>query len=74
MKCGPVTTGAKLLDLKPIGVIAPVLFGDVVAFFALLACQGDLWTHVAGFTHDLPFVRENLSVAEAGLEPTTQRL
>src|SRR3978361_2110261 len=37
---------AVLLPLEPVGVVAPVLAGDVVAVLALLAGQGDLRTDV----------------------------
>src|SRR4051794_26061286 len=39
---------AVLLQLEPVGVVAPVLAGDVVAVLALLAGQGDLRTYVGG--------------------------
>src|SRR4051812_42733148 len=39
---------AILLQLEPVGVVAPVLAGDVVAVLALLAGQGDLRTDVGG--------------------------
>src|SRR5688572_26721562 len=38
--------GAVLHQLEPVGVVAPVLAGDVVAVLALLAGQGDLRTDV----------------------------
>src|SRR5438094_10462529 len=37
---------AVLLQLEPVGVVAPVLASDVVAVLALLAGQGDLRTDV----------------------------
>src|SRR3954470_18508383 len=40
--------GAVLHQLEPVGVVAPVLAGDVVAVLALLAGQGDLRTDVGG--------------------------
>src|SRR3712207_9374268 len=40
--------GAELLQLEPVGVVAPVLAGDVVPALALLAGQGDLRTDVGG--------------------------
>src|SRR5215212_1907246 len=40
--------GAVLHQLEPVGVVAPVLAGDVVAVLALLASQGDLRTDVGG--------------------------
>src|SRR3954451_11936337 len=39
---------AVLLQLEPVGVVPPVLAGDVVAVLALLAGQGDLRTDVGG--------------------------
>src|SRR4051794_9478102 len=39
---------AVLHQLEPVGVVAPVLAGDVVALLALLARQGDLRTDVGG--------------------------
>nr|AHE14895.1 hypothetical protein asmbl_16 [uncultured bacterium] len=39
---------AVLLQLDPVGVVPPVLAGDVVAVLALLARQGDLRTDVSG--------------------------
>src|SRR3712207_1839259 len=39
---------AELLQLEPVGVVAPVLAGDVVPALALLAGQGDLRTDVGG--------------------------
>ncbi len=42
---------AELLHLEAIGVIAPILLGDVVAVFAFLACQGDLGADIAGLGH-----------------------
>src|SRR5215217_1325603 len=44
----PAVLGAVLLQLEPVGVVAPVLAGDVVAVLALLAGQGDLRTDVGG--------------------------
>src|SRR4051812_50131171 len=40
--------GAVLHQLEPVGVVAPVLAGDVVAVLALLAGQGDLRTDGGG--------------------------
>src|SRR4051812_40570517 len=44
----PAVLGAVLLQLEPVGVVAPVLACDVVAVLALLAGQGDLRTDVGG--------------------------
>src|SRR3712207_9484814 len=41
-------TRAVLLQLEPVGVVPPVLAGDVVAVLALLAGQGDLRTDIGG--------------------------
>ena len=38
--------GAELLQLQAIGVVAPILLGDVVAVLAHLARQGDLRPHI----------------------------
>src|ERR1700759_3785685 len=40
--------GAVLLQLEPVGVVPPVLAGDVVPVLALLAGQGDLGPDVGG--------------------------
>src|SRR4051812_44531072 len=40
--------GAELLQLEPVGVVAPVLLRDVVAVLALLARQRDLRADVGG--------------------------
>jgi hypothetical protein len=69
---------AELLDLEPVGVVPSVLLGDVVAVFAHLAGQRDLWPNVGTGRH----VNFSLSlgsrtsllvdlVAMAGLEPAT---
>lgn len=53
-----VAAGAELLHLEAIGIITPILLGDVVAFLAVLARHGDLRTNVRGLSHFfLPFVR-----------------
>ena len=39
--------GAELLQLEPVGVVAAILLGDVVAVLAHLACQGDLGPYVS---------------------------
>src|SRR5690606_16873998 len=46
----PVRTAvrAELLQRQPVGVVPPVLVGDVVAVLALLARQRDLGTNVGG--------------------------
>lgn len=45
---GLVATRAVLLQLKTIWRVATVLLGDVVALFALLAGESDLWAHITG--------------------------
>src|SRR5215469_12654718 len=79
---------AVLAQLKPVRVVAPVLARDVVPVLAFLAGQRDLGPDV-GRSHGAPFSRaiggssravprsgnaSRGSVAEAGLEPATQRL
>src|SRR5690606_3618374 len=86
----PLAVGAVLLQLKPVRVVAPVLPRDVVAVLALLAGQRDLRPNVGGSHVGVPFSVWELRtqtrpgprsrggpawiVAEAGLEPATQRL
>ena len=54
---------AKLLDLKTVRIIATVLLCNVVAVFALFACQCDLGTDVAGLAHCfLTSLKHNLHV------------
>src|SRR4051794_23077047 len=73
--------GAELLHLEPVGVVAPVLLGDVVAVLALLAGQRDLGADIGGGHGGVPLPakrrkreRRSLSdVAVAGFEPATQR-
>ena len=45
--------GAELLQLQPVGVVAAVLLGDVVAVLAHLAGQGDLGPHICTGSHVL---------------------
>ena len=40
--------GAELVERQPVGVVATVLLGDVVAVLALLTCQGDLGPDFGG--------------------------
>src|SRR6185312_12889472 len=42
---------AELLQLEPVGIVAAVLLGDVVAVFAHLARQSDLWPYVCTGRH-----------------------
>src|SRR3954469_18111568 len=49
--------GAELLQLQPVGVVAPVLLGDVVPLLALGARERDLGADVAALAgHGLSFV------------------
>ncbi len=44
---------AELLQLHAIWIVATVLLGDVVAFFAIYACHGDLWPNIGALAgHD----------------------
>ena len=47
------TFGAELVELDPVRIVTPILLGDVVAFFALGAREGDLWPNVSRLTHDM---------------------
>src|SRR3954470_22045215 len=50
---------AELLHLEPVGVVAPVLLGDVVAVLALHAGQRDLRTHIRALArHGTAFSRK----------------
>jgi hypothetical protein len=46
--------GAVLLQLEPVGVVPPVLLGDVVAVLALLASQRDLGPDIGGSHGEVP--------------------
>ncbi len=67
---------AKLLQLKAIRVITPVLLSDVVPLLALCTSQRNLWPYIDGLGHGRPQILSVLvvPVAGAGLEPATQRL
>ena len=71
------TVRAELLDFQPVGIVAAVLLGDVVAVFAHLARQSDLWPYVGTGRHvscPLPEIFKYFVVrvvAMAGLEPAT---
>ena len=102
---------AELVHFDAIGVVTPILLGDVVAVLAVSACERDLRTDIGRLGHGVvpllsPDVGEDLrlvvctepgdsmrsfrftslriagragtafvrAVAEAGLEPATQRL
>src|SRR5690625_4735102 len=43
-----VAAGAVLRQFEPVGVVAPVLLGDVVALLAHVAGKGDLGANVCG--------------------------
>src|SRR3954451_7402340 len=49
--------GAELVQRQPVGVVATVLLGDVVAVLALLAGHGDLRTDIGG-GHGSAFLKE----------------
>ena len=70
-----VATRAELLQLEPVGIVPPVLLGDVVPLLAHGAGHGGLGAHIRGLGHRrfLRFLWVFL-VAGAGLEPATQRL
>src|SRR3954463_5507118 len=55
--------GAELGELEPVGVVAPVLLGDVVAVLAHRARHRDLRSHVLGLAgHGAAFFRVEASV------------
>jgi hypothetical protein len=77
-----VASWAMLLDLKAVRIVTTILARDVVAFFAVFACQSNLWTNVVT-CHGLAFRLSSYTwcvtglaflVPRAGLEPATQRL
>jgi len=41
-----VASWAMLLDLKAVRIVTTILARDVVAFFAVFACQSNLWTNI----------------------------
>ena len=43
--------GAELLQFQPVGIVAAVLLGDVIAVLAHLAGQGDLGPHIGTGRH-----------------------
>ena len=43
---------AKLLQLKAIRIVTPVLLGDVIPLLALRTCQGNFWPDISGLGHD----------------------
>ena len=45
MKANHPAAGAELVQFDPVRVVAPILFGDVVALFALGALQRDVCTY-----------------------------
>ncbi len=53
-----VATRAELLHLEAIGIVSPILLGDVVALLAVFARHGDFRTNVRCLAHVfLPSVR-----------------
>jgi hypothetical protein len=46
-----LAVGAELFQLQPVGIVAAILLGDVVAVFAHLARQGDLGSYVGTGGH-----------------------
>src|SRR5580765_2838921 len=77
-------TRAELLQLHAVGVVAPVLLGDVVALLALGAGERDLGANVGALAgHGKSFCRSccrsrttfgRPCVVGAGFEPATPRL
>lgn len=70
------TISAELLQLHPVGVVTPVLLGDIVTVLAHLACHCYFRPHIGTGSHDgsLSSLVSNMSfcvVAMAGLEPAT---
>src|SRR3954454_17259759 len=74
---------AELRQLHAVGIVPPVLLGDVVALLAHRAGERDLRANVAGLAgHGLSFCRAGrgpgrvlaTAVVGAGLEPATPRL
>jgi hypothetical protein len=43
---------AKLLQLKAIRVVTPVLLGDVIPLLALRTSHCDFWPDISGLGHD----------------------
>jgi hypothetical protein len=68
---------AELLELQPVGIVAAILLGDVVAVFAHLTGQSDLRPYVCTGRHVSCPLSEIFKiyvvrlVAMAGLEPAT---
>jgi hypothetical protein len=68
---------AEFLQLEPVGIVAAILLGDVVAVLAHLAGQSDLRPYVGTGRHVSCPLSEVLKifvvrlVAMAGLEPAT---
>ena len=44
-------TRAELVQFDAVWVVAAILLGDVVAFFAVSACKRDLWSDVGRLGH-----------------------
>src|SRR5699024_808232 len=78
-----VAPRAVLGQLEPVGVVPPVLLGDVVALLAHIAGKGDLRTHVRSLGGHWSSSRSTRAggwyggagcVAGAEIEPATSRL
>src|SRR3954466_15938551 len=77
----PAVARAELHHLEPVGVVAPVLLGDVVPLLALDTGERDLGANVGALAgHGLPFCwgafggYVGCAVAGAGFDPATPRL
>ena len=57
---------AVLAQFEPVGVVPPVLAGDVIAVLALLAGQSDLWPDVGRSHGGVPFSRLRIGAANGG--------
>ena len=81
----PAAVRAELLQVEAVGVVAPVLLGDVVPVLADLAGHGDLGPDIGGLRHAEHLLRLGggppcpgqaggcVPVAEAGFEPACRR-
>ena len=61
-----VASWAMLLDLKAVRIVTTILARDVVAFFAVFACQSNLWTNVVT-CHGLAFRLSSYTWCVTGL-------
>src|SRR5690606_14975936 len=70
----PTVPRAVLHHLEPVGVVPPVLLGDVVALLALRARQGDLGADVGALrSHGATCSRYGRTVGAGGRGPTVVR-